>query len=100
MKTYCSLSHEKSINNVKFLTVGVRKSRKRIQLRIYNSLLRYQTKSLVSSELVHSVDVRWAQGCNGQPNPTVESSEARVETGTHQETEQEAGQEHREYLRI
>ncbi len=78
----------------------VMKSRERIQLQIYNSLLREQTKSLVGSELVHSVDGRWAQGRNGQPNPTEESSEARVETGTHQETEREAGQEHRESLRI
>ncbi len=67
---------------------------------INNSLMRDQTKSLVGSELVHSVDGRWAQGRNGQLNPTEESSEARVEIGTPQKTAREAGQEPRESMRI
>ncbi len=67
---------------------------------INNSLLRDQTKSLVGSELVHSVDGRWAQGRNGQLNPTEESSEAREEIGTPQEPAREARQEPRESMRI
>ncbi|MGL6083046.1 MAG: hypothetical protein ACRC4N_11480 [Gammaproteobacteria bacterium] len=59
-----------------------------------------QTELLMEPELVHSVDGRRAQGRNGQTDPTADSSEARVETGTHQETERNAGQEHRETLTI
>ncbi len=67
---------------------------------VNNSLLRDQTSSLVGPELVHSVDGRWAQGCNGQLNPLEKSSRTGEEIGTPQERAREARQEPRDSTRI